>query len=295
MRPILLTFFFFFSSLSKPAHAWWDNGHLLVALVAEPLLLPEVKKKVDLISLQFADAYPQHSSFCCSATWADDLKGQGRLHLFDRWHYTDNPFDPEQVLSKEQKDCIKAANKQNDIVWLLGQASKTLADRKSGPFEKGFCLKFLIHCVGDIHQPLHCSSRYSKKHPHGDLGGNLSIVQGMGVQNLHQLWDSGAGAFPKIDNPLKEEQLHALKTYAAQLSKTYPIAFFKEVKESNFKTWSLESSKLAEEVAYAIGNHEKPSDAYLQQAAEVCNRQVTLAGYRLANLLNRLLKEKQKD
>ena len=56
---------------------------------------------------------------------------------------------------------------------------------------KSFALRLLIHYVGDIHQPLHATSRVDSKYPKGDAGGNFFHVPQKGdVKNLHSVWDS---------------------------------------------------------------------------------------------------------
>lgn len=61
----------------------------------------------------------------------------------------------------------------------------------SWDLSNSFHLRLLIHYVGDIHQPLHASTRYTEKHPKGDEGGNLFKLKSKGeVSNLHSLWDS---------------------------------------------------------------------------------------------------------
>jgi len=80
----------------------------------------------------------------------------------------------------------KSVNPENAgaVSWSLGDS---------------FDLRLLIHFVGDIHQPLHATSRYTSKYPHGDAGGNgFKLTSKDGVTNLHSLWDSVLYSYPDM-------------------------------------------------------------------------------------------------
>ncbi len=70
----------------------------------------------------------------------------------------------------------------------------TLNHTNALTFERSFMLKFLLHVVGDIHQPLHSASRITREQLRGDRGGNSFLIKYSGeISNLHSLWDSGMG------------------------------------------------------------------------------------------------------
>ena len=96
-------------------------------------------------------------------------------------------------------------------------------------------LRYLIHVVGDIHQPLHSCSLYSKSMYNGelregDMGGNKIPVNDIfkgGIKNLHALWDSGIGLYQgRLKLPLKSDELSRIENIAVELMDEFPIDSF---------------------------------------------------------------------
>ena len=166
------------------------------------------------------------------------------------------------------------------MAYLIEKATETLQNKKATAFEKAVMLRLLIHCVADIHQPMHCCSLFNKKFPHGDSGGNRFTLKGK-YANLHLLWDSGAGAFS--ENRYLENSFDS-KLIAKELMQKYPRKNFP--KTHSVVKWAKESHKLAIAIAYQIKEGSIPSEQYLEKAREVSKRQAALAGYRLAEILN---------
>ena len=283
---LLVTAVFF---VQHPVEGWWAGGHLTVADIAYELLEPEVREKVDALSAEMGDIYPNHTTFVTSATWPADLS----IKAFARWHYTNNPFDPEGVLSPKDVDLIRAQHSNNDVVWLVKMASGALARDDLPAFEKAFMLKFLIHCVADIHQPLHCCSRHSVALPGGDYGGNLFRVAGMTVPNLHLLWDSGLGAIPVVMAPPemappRADELAAIHEFAQEIVARY-APDSDVVACQRPERWAAESHRLACTVVYAMEENSTPSEEYIVHGQRLCHQRLVLAAYRLAYLLNQVL------
>lgn len=91
--------------------------------------------------------------------------------------------------------------------------------------EVSYRIRCLVHYVGDIHQPLHAVSKYSKKQPKGDYGGNGYWISSYGAfKNLHSLWDSGMNKYVKgINPPLNDyKEWPALSAFADEISSKYP-------------------------------------------------------------------------
>lgn len=266
--------FIFFLTITNFAFPWWDGGHLFVAQVAYNELRPEVKEKVDHLSALFKPYYPKLSTFVSSSIWADIVKENG-FSLFDKYHYIDLPFDPDHIL----KNHTPASE---NVVTFIETAIKTLKNTRTAPFEKALILRLLIHCVADIHQPLHCCTLYNKKHRKGDLGGNFYKIKGK-YPNLHSLWDSGAGVFS--EERYLESPFSALKQVLATTQK-YPRSSFPGLKTPSPNAWAKESYELAKTHAYTLSEGANPSKEYLSNTQEICEKRAMLAGYRLANLLN---------
>lgn len=160
------------------------------------------------------------------------------------------------------------------------------------PEYRAVMLSYLIHLVADVHQPLHCESWFNASYPNGDRGGNDFYVkpENTGV-GLHGIWDGliGSTLNPRLQwNTAIEIQSKFLRTALTELAAhTTP------------KAWSLESRQLAIDQGYLRGNlnggktretaHYLPAD-YLKNAKAVAEKQVALAGYRLADDIQAHLK-----
>lgn len=139
--------------------------------------------------------------------------------------------------------------------------------------QRSFALRLIVHYVGDIHQPLHTTSQFSKKYSKGDRGGNFQKLDKKwhGVANLHFLWDSviykyvhGPGKLP-----LKDKDWNWLKYEVDKLALKYPIKA-ELLHEGDFKLWASEGFKLARTFVYpGFTEKEKPSEEYKRKALKV--------------------------
>ena len=153
-------------------------------------------------------------------------------------------------------------------------------------------LCWLFHLVGDVHQPLHTVALFTPDYPEGDRGGNLAFVrvrEGGQILNLHSLWDGliiGSQRFQDVRNE------------ATKLRLRPDLAREKlpELKEKRFERWAeAESFELAKRVVYRDGKVTGSPvrdaapvlpDGYTDEAKAVAERQIVLAGYRLAEVLH---------
>ena len=120
--------------------------------------------------------------------WADDLKGLAE-NVESPLHYIDIP-----VVRGSVPDVPPALNVSCNP-WAIDQAVVTLSSAYAISIDQARQLRFLLHFVGDLHQPLHASSLFSSEFPppEGDVGGNRYYISGASSSNLHSLWDSGLG------------------------------------------------------------------------------------------------------
>jgi hypothetical protein len=151
-------------------------------------------------------------------------------------------------------------------------------------------LRFIIHFVGDIHQPLHCATRVSSALPDGDRGGNSVSIKVAGkTTNLHSYWDGGIGSFPKTGANFAPPPLSQIPAAAATAMAGNP-ATDPKIKLNdpfNFAAWADESFALAKSTAYkGMTNGVTPSASYNTKALKVARQRVAWGGYRLAALLN---------
>jgi len=274
---------------------------MMVAAIAwDNLDLVTRKRSTELVKLN-----PQYSSFVAEApddqkdktafvvavTWPDLIKSTpGYKHDGERpslapaptqnigyadkyqhryWHYKDLPFsqDGTSLIEPEQP------NAQTQIETFRD----TLASDASDDV-KSYDLVWLLHLVGDVHQPLHATQRFTADWPNGDRGGNdVSICDPNCGTPLHSLWDEAMGP---NSNP---------QTAIAAAAKL-PDPPRSDVTITDVQVWLEESFKLAKQFVYAppIGNGTGPfhiTDAYRARATEIAEQRVALAGARLGKLL----------
>jgi len=286
--------------LSLPA--WWDAGHMVVASIAYQRMTPYARTQADALVPLLSRDYPYTNHFLALSTWPDDLKGEG-VHAYDAWHYTNIPYNPDRLNIPKSPDI--------NVVWAINNCQSVLTRDRTRPVEKARALAFLIHCVGDIHQPLHCGSMYSDECPGGDLGGNKFDIEDS-HRHLHQLWDDGCGLTSDLNdiNPygqpregLTEAEVKRVGDFAKILMQAFPAKDFSDLNQLDPDFWALEGHKLAVKYGYHGRNGMAgtrpaylqpggtPGEEYLKTGREVAGSQLARAGYRLANMLNEIWSE----
>lgn len=271
---------------------WWDAPHMLIAQIAHDNLPPTARKEAEDLLAYLQEDFPESSTFITAACFPDDITSLG-ISGFKVWHGMLTPYSPDNYLSEQAKGCIEALTQDNNLISAINQSLKTLKNSAASRWEKCFLLKFLLHCVGDIHQPLHCIQLYSEQFPNGDLAGHRFTLMGLPYKNLHQLWDAafGLGA-KKMARPLNQEDALWIQETAQRITAAYPRHHLSEVDNMNLADWSCESYRLAIDAAYGgIQPNAAPSSAYLLKGEQIALRQMALAGYRLANLLREIFCE----
>lgn len=164
-----------FALLPVPAHAWGPLGHRLVALLAWDDLTPASRRQIEALLKD-----EQDPTLAGIASWADDLRESDPVlgRKTTRWHYVN--IGEHDCVYQKQRDCPGG----NCVVEAIRTQTSILADTKRTRAERLQALKFVVHFVGDVHQPLHAG--YGR-----DKGGNDVQVNwnGRGT-NMHTLWDS---------------------------------------------------------------------------------------------------------
>lgn len=269
--------------------SWGAGGHMMTAQVAFDRLNPRAKaqaRKLLAIKINPADVTAKSTNFINAAHWADDLRPFPEFDSFKALHFIDTPFsdDGTALPTVPPPDIVTALEENVNIL-------KTSTDDNA----RAQALRFIIHFVGDIHQPLHCATRVSSALPNGDRGGNsvnLKIPQPNGTMkntNLHSYWDGGIGTFPKTGPNFAPPPLSEIPRPVATIIRTYRATdpALKLNKPTDFAGWAGESHQLAKDVAYkGITNNGTPSAAYNRAATRVVRKRVAWGGYRLAALLN---------
>jgi S1/P1 Nuclease len=284
------------------ALAWHDMGHMLVAQIAYLRLTPAAKARVDKLLVPQQGRRPwihlcagYYTAQTCEkiydpvtiAVWMDDFRGDSLNDRYDTWHYTNyRPFFdgiPERTnVGPEPVNVLSQLN------WCIDTLRKGTGRDKTDAETLGF----LYHLVGDVHQPLHAATRYSAAHPDGDSGGNgfsITYPADPRVRNLHFFWDAGAGRFGTSDlkRPLDEAARTRLRTVAEELMRAYPADA--GAKETEPLAWVRESNTIARTFAYVkVRDGGTPSPEYVAEAQKIVGQRITLAGYRMAEVLNTL-------
>jgi hypothetical protein len=286
--------------LPMTVQAWSGAGHQVIAAEAYRELEPAMQKKVDLV----LKAHPQYEKWKASAsgdtgtmdigmqifmrasTWPDEIRRRESEYNHPKWHFIDYPLKPSRF------PFVPGPSPNDDVLYAIAQCQKTLADRKASPEKRAAYLSWLIHLIGDLHQPLHCSSLFTSAYPDGDKGGNDFFIKpaDQGIP-LHRLWDGLLGTSGKPESHLN---------YAIAIQVEHPRKALKELrKDKTPKDWSLESRGLAVEAVYLRGklkggtSRETAPDlpaGYTKAAKTAAERQAALAGYRLADEIQKGLK-----
>ena len=265
MKRIFIVFFLLTYSLV--GYTWNAAGHKLVAQIAYDNLTPVAKKMCGTI-FNINDPKALEAYFINVATWLDEIRKKN-IHQYDGWHYMNIPFSNDKTKLPELK--------HKNALWAIQNAIAVLSSNKSGKSAKSFNLKVLIHVVGDMHQPLHTSTKVSRRFPKGDLGGNLYALKSPYGANLHQYWDNGAGTLTKGN-------LAVVKVKAYLLEQSISCLIANQLKTP--EEWLQETLNIAKTEAYAIKSHNKPSKKYRYNTIRIVDKQIVLAGCRLAYLLN---------
>jgi hypothetical protein len=291
--------------------AWNETGHRLTAAIAYDNLTPQTRARVDALLKRHPDyntlltknapsdpAGRARAAFLVASYWPDiirndprfydetranakqtpKLKGFPSMASHPQWHYVDFNFS----LDATPIPPIEFPNALEQISRLTTAVSAKDAEQAA------YSLPWLIHLAGDVHNPLHTVSRYTKAFPKGDRGGNDVWVRptrtGAPSMNLHAFWDGLGGTDPSpayVDRYAKE----LLAAYTAPVPDTHP------------ETWVVEGFYNARAVAYTFGpdngTRENPialTRVYEDAAQVTARERLAAAGLRLAALLNAQLK-----
>ena len=263
---------------------WGAGGHMMVASIAFKRL--NTHAKAQAIALLARPINPaaitaKDLDFINAAHWADDLRPIAEFDPFKELHFIDTAFstDGTALPPLPTPNIVTALEEQVNIL-------KTSTDKDA----QAQALRFIIHFVGDIHQPLHCATRVSSALPDGDRGGNLVSINVAGKKtNLHSYWDGGIGSFPKTGANFAPPPLSQIPAAAAAAMAGNP-ATNPKVKLKypfNYAAWAAESFALAKSTAYnGMANGVTPPASYNTKALKVARQRVAWGGYRLAALLN---------
>ena len=255
---------------------------MVIAEIAYQRLEPEVAQEVDRLVAVLADFEPENTSVQTAALWMDQVQGMG-WRSFRRWHYINIPYNAGGLPSVPEVDTDNA-------VEAVREAIATFRNPDSPDLAKAIMLRVLLHVAGDLHQPLHATSRITAEHPKGDRGGNDFLLLDFEGEpsNLHRLWDGTLGLLPNLEGT--EDEAATVRTLAKKIVSAAPEDSLPEWQELDPMTWAQESFHLATSVVYVgISEGRAPSEVYRVKGQLVTRRRIALAGYRLGALLTELV------
>lgn len=247
--------FMIFSQGHTANYDWGQTGHRTVGKIAEQYLKGKTKRKLaELLHGQ---------SLALVSTYADDIKSDELYDKFYTWHYINMPFGVKYEDSEK--------NPEGDLVSAIETCKKIILDKNTSKDEKIFHLKFLIHLIGDLHQPLHVGRSEDK-------GGNTIQVRWFyNETNLHAVWDS------KMIN-------HYQMTFSELANNTDKISkeHVKELQKGTISDWANETQQLAIKVYNSVEVGENLRYSYMYNNFGLVRSQLQKGGIRLAKVLNDL-------
>lgn len=297
----------------SPAFAWNGVGHMAVAYAAWQQLTPAERARA-IVLLRKCPWYhtwlnympkkgltrDQRNQyiFMMAATWPDEIKATGSGYVgsdatpagedpslndgygkrndpgkpaHKYWHYIDLPFSPDGAALPPVP--------QPNAVQKIEAFRIALASNENARL-KSYDLVWLMHIVGDIHQPLHCTTRITLEKPKGDLGGNLVKLDDP-THELHAFWDDAVGRGQTQDYAKAET-----------VGQTLPAANPTQVADTDVEHWAAEGLALAKSSVYAnppigsgLGPY-TPTPEYTAETRRIAEQRISLAGARLALLLH---------
>lgn len=238
-----------------PAFAWGQTGHRVTGAVAEHYLSGVARANVQLLL--------GTESLAEAATWPDDMRSDSDIF----WQRTASPF--HYVTVPQGRTYAQAgAPPEGDAVTALARFAQVLRDPNATLEDKRMALRFSIHIVGDLHQPLHAGRQ-------GDRGGNDVRVTWFGAQtNLHSVWDSGMIDSRQLSHTELAEWL------ARAITPEQVISWSRDVDP---RVWIAESVALREQV---YPTNMTLSYAYAYQHGEALDERLSRGGVRIAAYLN---------
>ena len=251
---ILILMFAFMGKANAMDNDWGKTGHRIIGEIAERQLSDDVKDIVyDILDGE---------SLAVASTWPDEMRSNPEFDKFSHWHYVNLPLDKEYPEVKHTKD---------NVVTIIERCVAILKSPSSDKEMKKFYLKYLVHLVGDLHQPMH-TGRYE------DYGGSKISLTFKGRKgsdnktNLHVLWDTNL-----IDD---------FKMSYTEWSNHLQNKYRKEVvKQSNTLEWTFESHWWARDIYKNTPEGSYLSYDYVYKYQPVLEKRLYYAGVRLGNLI----------
>lgn len=248
-------------SVFSNAHAWGPEGHMIVGEIADHQLTSQARAAVKKLI--------PGSSLAEVAAWADQIKSQSQYDYAKPWHFVN--VDDGQSFESIHHDA------EGDVITAIADQINILKNNSASQSQKQVALKFLVHFVGDIHQPLHVGRE-------SDHGGNSIRVSFEGwMTNLHQLWDSSMITKQNMDYRQYTNYLEGRGGYSSpgQMG-DFP---YKQIIQED-----LAVRKQVYDFGGKRGSQIQLDAAYMNRNLDTMNERLLSSGKRLAAILNSIFK-----
>lgn len=300
-------------AVAPPAAGWDHLGHRVVARIAWEEMTPAARQRaVELLlaapanshlpALFPADRRPRDERarefFTRAGFWADLIRDEDHPERRERyhrssWHYVNFFWErPRPDGPVRERPDLRPA--RENVVERLAKFDASIADDRLALAERAIDLAWLLHLVGDVHQPLHTSARVTPEEPEGDRGGNLFKLDPEEKENLHAYWDGALSrGWPKR---WWESDDARVGRVAARLARRHPRRDFAgRLAPGAYERWAREGVITAQDTAYPsyLRRDRWPPWRYACAVDRAVEPALALAGYRLADLLNRRLDDER--
>lgn len=314
-------------TLTGTSQAWWDVGHKLVAAVATAKMknahsIEQVHNVLSYLDSLYNDEATEwemgnyqaegtsrpkqeSSTLVQAATWPDVTKSFYNIQAFSGWHYVDLKYDPDNLGCDVGAD----VDAKSQMLTLSKEIPDKYKGRQTAHWYAHFALNFLVHMIGDVHQPFHAVARciMHEGAPAGDLGGNRWYFTTPANEStqIHAWWDSGQTLWGNEFQAETEAKDPEYKEIAADLIAKYPLEKLAEMgyytdtsreenrtrMEESIDSWLNESYVLGVESYEHAPLNGVMDQAYADEAHLIAESRVVMGGLRLAAVLDGLFAE----
>lgn len=232
---------------------WGQIGHRVIGEIAQNHLSKKAQKQVEKI---LGD-----ESLAMVSTWMDEIRSDDAYDHTHTWHYVTIPYNTSYESSEKEE--------KGDVLEAIDRLKEVLKSETSSLTEKKEALKFLVHLVGDLHQPLHVGNGT-------DRGGNdVKIKWFYDNSNLHRIWDSEIIDAKQLSyTELARALDHTSKDEVAKWQQGTPLEWAMDAQSHHQQVYDFDKEK------------DYLSYEYMYQNWGLMQEQLVKGGIRLAGLLN---------
>lgn len=231
---------------------WGLTGHRVIAKIASNNISHKTKEKIaELID---------NEDLVMVSNWMDEIRSDSSYHGFNDWHWVSIPDG--KVYAESEK------NLKGDVIWAI-EYCKTVLISDTSVVIKVQYLKFLVHLIGDLHQPLHIGNG-------SDAGGNAVKVKWFGSSsNLHSIWDS----------KMIDSKKWSYSELAENLQKEFRST--EQIFAGDIESWAVESLRFRDQI-YDFNGKTSLGYEYMYKNWPLVKSQLWKAGLRLAKVLDEI-------